>query len=74
VNGENARLYQKAADRELLLAEIADLRQLLVESSKEIELCRDKFLSIDKDNKRLMFEMEKIGAENNALLRVRRDL
>ncbi len=58
----------------MLLREIGDLRQLLVESSKEIETCRDKYMNIDRENKKLLFELERTHAENNALLRVRRDL
>jgi hypothetical protein len=54
--------------------EIGDLRELLRESSKEIEMCREKYMNFDRENKQLQFELERSHAENNALLRVRRDL
>ena len=50
------------------------MRDLLVESSREIEVCREKFVSFERENRTLRHEMDRLVSENDSLIRLRREL
>lgn len=67
---------QLAEENKLLLLEIKNLKEVLMESSMEMERCKEEFLRLDRDKERLVRGVKDCETENMRLkaLLTERDL
>ena len=73
LRGENARLLSVSSENEILTREVRNLRELLLESSHEMEKCKEEFLRIGREKDLLINKVRELGGENEILYRLKND-
>jgi hypothetical protein len=71
VKSENERLVVIADENNVLCKEIRNLKDLLLESSLEMEKCKDEFLRIGREKDLLSVKVRELGYENETLHRMK---
>jgi chromosome segregation ATPase len=71
VRAENERAGVVSAENGMLCREIRNLKDLLLESSLEMERCKDEFLRIGREKDNLAVKVRELGFENETLYRMK---
>ena len=71
LKSENDKLAVLGNDNSVLYREIRGLKDLLLESSLEMEKCKEEFIRIGKEKDLLAAKVRDLGFENESLLRLK---
>ena len=71
LRGENTNLLSVVNENEVLSREVRNLRELLLESSHEMEKCKEEFLRMGKERDCLLLRVRELGGENDILHRIK---
>lgn len=61
LRSENAKLLAVASENEVLTREVRNLRELLLESSNEMERCKEEFLRMGREKDMLVMRLREMG-------------
>ena len=73
LRSENSNLLSIGSENELLTREVRNLRELLLESSNEMEKCKDEFLRMGREKDALVQRIRDLGGENEILHKIKND-
>jgi len=63
LKSENRSLRELADENQILTREICSLRELLMESSNEMEKCKEEFLRMGRERDILLLKVKELGGE-----------
>ena len=61
------------SENELLTREVRNLRELLLESSHEMEKCKEEFIRLGKERDSLVLRLREMGGECEVLHRIKNE-
>lgn len=73
LRSQNLNLKGLSTENQILTREVRNLRELLLESSHQMEKCKEEFIRMGKERDILLLKLREIGCENEALHRIKVD-
>ena len=70
---ERIMMGRTSNDNVILNREINNLKDLLMESSSELERCKDEFIQMGRERDILLVKLRELGHENDALYRIKQE-